>query len=56
VLKLATFESVVALADRGGCVMDVQSQQMLDRALTAGRGGVPLQLCKEQYSKLLQAG
>jgi hypothetical protein len=56
VLTLATFESVVALAERGGCVMDLQSRQMLDRALAAGRGGVLLELCKDQYSKLLQTG
>ena len=45
-------ENVRALAERGGCVMNLEKRQAFDYAIGMGRGGVWLELTDEQYIKL----
>ena len=45
-------ERVRALAERGGCVMNLEKRQAFDYAIGMGRGGVWLELTDEQYIKL----
>lgn len=45
-------ESVRALAERGGCVMNLEKRHAFDYAIGMGRGGVWLELTEEQYLKL----
>jgi len=51
-LNLTTSEEVIALADRGGGLSNLESQQALDLAIATGRGGVFLTLTIDQYSQL----
>jgi hypothetical protein len=45
-------ESVRALAVKGGRVMNLEKRQAFDYAINMGRGGVWLEVTKEQYLKL----
>jgi hypothetical protein len=51
-LNLATTEKLVALVERGGGLMNLESRQALNLAITTGRGSVFLALTAEQYAQL----
>ncbi len=52
-LHFKSAEKVIELVARGGGLGNLESKQMLDRALEMGRGGVFLSLTPEQYAELL---
>ena len=52
-LHFKSAEKVIELVVRGGGLGNLESKQMLDRALEMGRGGVFLSLTPEQYAELL---
>ncbi len=51
-LNLATAEEVIALADRGGGLSNLEVRQALDLAIANRRGDVFLTLTTDQYSQL----
>ena len=51
---LADSETLIGLVERGGGLPDLASRQALDQAIAKGRGGVFLELTREQYERLRQ--
>jgi hypothetical protein len=51
-LNLATAEELIALADRGSGLSNLEGRQTLDLAIATGRGGIFLSLTTDQYSQL----
>jgi hypothetical protein len=51
-LNLATVEEVIALADRGGGLSNLEGRQALDLAIATRQGGVFLSLTTDQYRQL----
>jgi hypothetical protein len=47
-----TAEKILQLADHGGALQNLEARQMIDHAISTGRGGVWLDLTEEQYQKL----
>jgi hypothetical protein len=55
-LRTVTFqddEKLVELAKRGGALANLESKQMIENAISNGKGGVFLKLSPDQYNKLL---
>ncbi|NYF53950.1 hypothetical protein HDF12_004349 [Edaphobacter lichenicola] len=55
-LRTVTFqddEKLVELAKRGGALPNLESKQMIENAISNGKGGVFLKLSPEQFNKLL---
>lgn len=55
-LRTVTFqdeEKLVELAKRGGTLANLESKQMIDNAISRGKGGTFLKLSPDQYNKLL---
>ena len=50
----ATPEKMLAFAERGGCVMNLEDRQEFEHGLSIGRGGIWLSLTAEQYKALKQ--
>jgi len=51
-LTFATADKVREMAERGGALSNLETRQMLEYGIQAGRGGVTLTLTDEQYAKL----
>lgn len=51
-LNLTKSEEVIALANRGGGLSNLEGRQALDWAIANGRGGIFLSLTTDQYSQL----
>jgi hypothetical protein len=47
-----TPEQMLAFAERGGCVMDLEDRQAFEHGIEIGRGGLWLSLTAEQYAAL----
>ncbi len=43
---------MLAFAERGGCVMNLEDRQAFEHGLEIGRGGIWLCLTEEQYAAL----
>ena len=55
-LIFASADKVRELANLGGAIADRESSQMLEDAITTGRGGVYLNLTRTQYKRLKRPG
>jgi len=51
-LSFASADKVRAMAERGGALNNLETRQMLEYGIQAGRGGVTLKLTEDQYVKL----
>jgi hypothetical protein len=51
-LNFCSPEKLFELAERGGCVMNLEERQAIEHGIETGRGGFWLQLTEEQYGKL----
>ena len=51
-LHFKSADKVIELIERGGGITDLESRLMLDQAIATGRGGVFLNLTREQYARL----
>jgi hypothetical protein len=51
-LHLTDQQKLFEIAERGGCVLNLEAQQALQQAFEVGRGGTWLTLTEEQYRKL----
>ena len=49
---MSELKKILELAQRGGCVFNLEQRQALDRAIEMGRGGLWLDLSDEQYQRL----
>jgi hypothetical protein len=55
-LRTVTFqddEKLVELAKRGGALANLKSKQMIENAISNGKGGVFLKLSPDQHNKLI---
>ena len=51
-LHFSSSDKIIELVERAGGFPNLESRQALDHGIEIGRGGVFLELTKEQYSKL----
>lgn len=51
-LTFATADKVREMAERGGALSNLESRQMLEFGIQAGRGGVTLKLTADQLARL----
>ena len=51
-LTFATADKVREMAERGGALSNLESRQMLEYGIQAGRGGVTLKLTADQLARL----
>jgi hypothetical protein len=51
-LTFATADKVREMAERGGSLSNLESRQMLEYGIQAGRGGVTLKLTEDQLARL----
>jgi hypothetical protein len=51
-LNISSPEKLFDLAERGGCVMNLEERQAIEHGIHTGRGGFWLQLTEEQYRRL----
>ncbi len=51
-LTFASEKKIIELAERGNANLDLKSRAAIQHGISIGRGGVWLNLSKEQYSRL----
>jgi hypothetical protein len=54
-VMFATPEKMLAFAERGGAVMNLEDRQAFEHGIEIGRGGIWLSLTAEQRARLTQA-
>jgi hypothetical protein len=55
-VRFETPEQMVAFAERGGAVLNLEDRQAFEHGLSIGRGGIWLNLNMEQYATLRDRG